>query len=92
MANLHLHLRFGYFDAIERGEKTEEYRRADYWLKRLENREFGAIVLWRGYTKTFMVIPYLGYTRKTITHPHFGCNPTEVLAIDVSGRDVVLLA
>ena len=83
MANLHLHLCFKYYDAIEHGEKTEEYRLASKWLKRLQGKQFESIVLWRGYTKTKMVKPYLGYTLKVTTHEHFGNAPIEVCAIAV---------
>jgi hypothetical protein len=76
-----------YFDAIQRGEKTEEYRLCnDYWRKRLEGRDYDQIVLTRGYAKRDddskrMYFRYEGYAIKTITHPHFGDNPVKVFAI-----------
>jgi hypothetical protein len=36
MSDLHLHVKTEYFEAVKRGEKTEEYRlRNTYWMKRL---------------------------------------------------------
>jgi hypothetical protein len=78
-----------YFDAIRDGTKPEEFRRDnDYWRKRLVDREYDIIVLKRGYPKRdddarVLVLPYRGYVRKTITHPHFGEAPVEVFAINV---------
>ena len=50
MQTLHLNLKAVYFDAIAAGEKREEYRLATpYWRRRLEGRQFGGIVLKKGY-------------------------------------------
>ncbi|EHK65254.1 ASCH domain-containing protein [Achromobacter arsenitoxydans] len=70
-----------------------------YWSRRLEDRDladslehgFGRyknIVLTRGYprrddTERRLVVPWNGFTIKTITHPHFGPDPVGVYAIDV---------
>lgn len=82
--NLVLHLKFEYYDQIERGEKLEEYRLASKWEKRIVGKNFDNVVLWRGYQSgKFMVLPWRGYTRKTITHPHFGNGPVDVFAINV---------
>lgn len=97
---LQLALKAEYFDAIRDGAKTEEYRLAnDYWSKRLHNMwgaklSFDGIVLTKGYPKRDdaerrIELPWLGFVRKTITHPHFGPNPVEVFAIDVSGRQAL---
>lgn len=100
---LHLALKAEYFDAIRDGTKTEEYRLAnDYWAKRLIiggkrgvlHHSFDGIVLTKGYPKRDdaerrIERPWLGFCRKTITHPHFGPNPVEVFAIDVSGRQAL---
>lgn len=85
MKDLHLHLKFEYFDAIERGEKTEEYRGL-HWLDKLKGKRFGRVILWRGYTRKWIARKWVGFERKTITHKHFGNVPAEVLAIDVSRR------
>lgn len=91
MADLYLPLKGEYFDAIKAGTKTEEYRLVTpYWQKRLSS-PFGLyerIVLTRGYpprddADRRLVLPWQGYTIKTITHPHFGANPVQVYAIDV---------
>ncbi len=95
-----LPLKAEYFDAIRDGTKTEEYRLANaYWSKRLIvggergilHRSFAGIVLTNGYPSRDdhsrrLELPWKGFTRKTITHPHFGPNPVEVFAIDVSHR------
>ncbi len=97
MSKLHLALKAEYFDAIEAGTKPEEYRLANaYWTKRLNYdgkshlwpRSFSGIVLTKGYPKDgdqerTIELPWRGFTRKTITHPHFGPDPVEVFAIDV---------
>lgn len=96
---LQLALKAEYFDAIKAGTKLEEYRLVnDYWTKRLFQRwygslicrEFDAVVLTKGYPKTgdqerTIELPWRGFVRKTITHPHFGPDPVEVFAIDASG-------
>lgn len=79
-----------YFDAIRDGSKPEEYRLANaYWAKRLEGRDYDEIELTRGYpsrgdSERRLVLPWKGFVRKTISHPHFGAAPVEVYAIDVS--------
>ncbi len=91
---LHLPLKAEYFDAVRNGDKTEEYRLVSaYWTKRLHGREgaprtFSEIVLTWGYppagdASRRIILPWRGFTRKTITHPHFGPNPVEVYAIEV---------
>lgn len=91
MTALHLALKGEYFDAIKAGTKTEEYRLCTpYWMKRLAS-PFGLydrIVLTRGYPRRDdherrLVLPWQGYTIKTITHPHFGLHPVQVYAIKV---------
>lgn len=88
-----LHLKGEYFDQIQAGTKPEEYRlRTPYWKKRLENRVYSRIDLLRGYPKhgesgKCLSLPWRGGSVKTITHPHFGPDPVEVYAINVSGGD-----
>ena len=78
-----------YFDQIKTGEKTEEYRLVTpFWSKRLEGRNYDNVILTRGYPKRTdserrLVLPWQGYTRKTITHPFFGDKPVDVYAIKV---------
>lgn len=98
MANLQLAVNGEYFDAMERGEKTEEYRLVnDYWRKRLVNmkesgqigRKYDRLIITRGYpkkneTSKRIDIPYDGWTIKTIIHPHFGTEPVKVFAIKVN--------
>mgnify|MGYP000845371711 CR=1 FL=1 len=81
-----------YFDQIKSGEKLEEYRLVTpYWMKRLNNRDYFAVVLTRGYPKaggiegeTRLTRKWNGYIIKRITHPHFGPDAMMVFAIDVS--------
>lgn len=90
LPELHLNLKGEYFDDINQGRKPEEYRLVTpYWKKRLEDRQYSAIVIKRGYPKADdpdrnIRRVWSGVIRKTITHPHFGPNPVEVFAIDVS--------
>jgi hypothetical protein len=93
---LQLALKGEYFDAIRDGTKTEEYRLANaYWTRRLywdaagEYRKlYKSLILTRGYPTAgdpdrTLEFPWRGFTRKTITHPHFGPEPVEVFAIEV---------
>ena len=98
MATLQLAVKGEYFDAMKRGEKTEEYRLVnDYWRKRLVNmkesgqigRKYDRLIITRGYpkkneTSKRIDIPYDGWTIKTIIHPHFGPEPVKVFAIKVN--------
>lgn len=87
MKTLYLPLKGEYFDAIQDGSKTEEYRlKNEYWEKRIEGVHYDTIVITRGYPKKdddsrHLYFPYNGYKVKTITHPHFNNEPVEVFAI-----------
>jgi hypothetical protein len=89
MKILHLPLKGEYFDAIRDGSKTHEFRLAEKWEKRIAGKDFDEIHLTRGYppksdeSRRLRRI-WRGFERRTITHPHFGPDPVEVLAIDVS--------
>lgn len=88
---LTLPLKAEYFDAIAAGTKPEEYRLVTpYWIRRIEGRKYDGIVITKGYPSADdrarrIELPWRGYVRKTITHPHFGPSPVEVYAIDVTG-------
>jgi hypothetical protein len=90
MDELTLPLKAEYFNQIKTGEKLEEYRLATpYWTKRLENRSYATVTLTLGYparldTERRLRRAWKGCRRTTITHPHFGPEPVEVFAIDVS--------
>ncbi|GKV89306.1 ASCH domain-containing protein [Pectobacterium carotovorum] len=96
MANLQLAVNGEYFDAMKRGEKTEEYRLCNpYWFKRLvrnstgEPKNFDRLIITRGYPRKDdadrrIDIPYDGFEIKTITHKHFGAEPVKVFAIKVN--------
>lgn len=83
-----------YFDEIRAGTKLEEYRLIDAkWSKALEGRAYDFVVMTFGYPawgdhSKRLVIPWRGFTKKTITHPHFGPDPVEVYAIDVSAAPI----
>ena len=88
---LHLHVRSEYFVQIKAGEKREEYRLHNaYWVSRLvefpsgKAREFDGIVIYNAYlsgSDNRIEFPWLGWTLKGITHPHFGPDEVTVLAI-----------
>ncbi|MES2973423.1 MAG: ASCH domain-containing protein [Pseudomonadota bacterium] len=90
MSTLHLSLKGEYFDAIRSGAKVLEYRlRTPYWRKRLEGRAYTEIVLTKGYparddAERRLYLPWRGFHVTTITHPHFGPDPVEVYAIEVT--------
>lgn len=90
MPDLVLPLKAVYFDQIAAGTKAEEYRLANaYWTRRLEGRTFDRIVLTKGYpprddASRRLVRAWRGFRRMTLTHEHFGADPVEVFAIDVT--------
>ncbi|MEI7219097.1 ASCH domain-containing protein [Pectobacterium carotovorum] len=94
MANLQLAVNGEYFDAMKRGEKTEEYRLFNpYWIKRLMNglnpREYDRLIITRGYPRKDdadrrIDIPYAGFEIKAIRHKHFGSELVKVFAIKVN--------
>lgn len=52
---LRLRLTFKWFDLIENGEKTNEYRKcSDYWNEKFENNKYDEVLFYRGYTKKTM--------------------------------------
>ncbi|HDG1692622.1 TPA: ASCH domain-containing protein [Kluyvera georgiana] len=98
--NLQLAVKGEYFDAMKRGEKTEEYRLYnEYWRNRLITeawvdfpRQYDRLIITKGYprkddTSRRLDIKYSGYEIKTITHPHFGGKPVKVFAIKVVLND-----
>lgn len=90
MATLQLAVKGEYFDAMKRGEKTEEYRLVNpYWGRRIFGRDYDQLIITRGYPRKDdeskrLVIPYDGFEVKTITHPHFGPEPVKVFAIKIN--------
>lgn len=75
---LHLPVKKIYFDQIKAGLKPEEFRlQNEYWKKRLEGREYDEVHIKLGYPKAddherILISPWLGVTKKTIDHEHFG--------------------
>jgi hypothetical protein len=63
---LHLNLKKKWFDEIARGEKRKEYREYKaYWKKRLEGRNYEAILFRNGYSSNApeMLVEYRGLRR-----------------------------
>lgn len=90
MSTLILPLKKIWFDQIASGEKIEEFRLVtDHWRKRLEGRRYDDIELTLGYPRKDdasrrLKRPWRGFSRKMITHPHFGSEEVEVYAILVN--------
>ena len=52
MNNLYLFLKYKWYDSIESGQKTSEYREIKpYWINRLENKHYDTVTFQRGFTK-----------------------------------------
>ncbi|MCQ2574997.1 MAG: hypothetical protein MJ156_02755 [Alphaproteobacteria bacterium] len=50
---LHLVLKHKWFDKINSGSKTSEYRQcSDYWNKRLKQHKYDTVTFHKGYTNT----------------------------------------
>lgn len=83
MKTLFMILKGEYLNAIEKGEKKEEYRRInDFWKKKIIGRHYDKIIFQKGYRKDKRIeVEYLGFTIKTIQHKHFGENPVQVFAL-----------
>ncbi|MBB7241241.1 ASCH domain-containing protein [Escherichia coli] len=90
VANLQLAVKGEYFDAMIRGEKTEEYRQVNsYWSRRILDKSYDRLIITKGYPKRDDLsrridVPYGGYEIKVITHPHFGPEPVKVFAIKLT--------
>lgn len=81
-----------YFEAMEAGKKSFEYRLfTPYWRKRLVDRNYGRVVITLGYPKKTdesrrLYFPWRGAVVEKITHKHFGPTPVVVFAIPTSER------
>lgn len=95
LPSLILNVNKTWFDEVQSGIKTEEYRAYnDYWKKRLINpdgspRSFKDIQYKLGYPKSgdasrLMTFMWCGYEVKTIVHPHFNNEPQKVFAIKLN--------
>lgn len=92
---LHLPVKREYFEAIQSGIKTEEYRLVNsFWSTRLSiNHAYEFVEITLGYPKAGdssrrIKRHWKGFEVKKITHPLFGPEPVYVYAIDVTGADV----
>lgn len=86
---LHLHLKREFFEDIKAGTKPDEFRLASKWENRIAGKPWEVIHLYLGYPKRgdesrTLRRKWNGFKKVTRTHPHFGTDPVEVLAIDVS--------
>ncbi|WP_395326964.1 ASCH domain-containing protein [Novosphingobium sp. BL-8H] len=92
MSDLIIPVKGIYFDQIKAGTKSHEFRlQTPHWAKRLERRTYRHVVMTRGYPKgggvegvTRLTRVWRGYEPRTIQHEHFGPDPVDVFAIDVS--------
>ncbi len=90
MKDIHLNLKGEYFDQIKAGTKEFEYREmTDYWVKRLDGKEFNQIIIKRGYPKkddkkNIITRPWLGYIKQAMRHKQFGIYLVNVYAIKVN--------
>ena len=91
--DLTLNLMGRWFDDILAGTKTEEFRlNSKFWAPRLIDRDYGRIILLRGYPagggivgKTRLLRAWRGVRLiPEFTHPHFGDDPVSVIAVDLS--------
>jgi len=56
---LHLTLKKKWFDLIESGLKTEEYREIKpYWTKRFENKKFDRVIFKNGYSANAPIMEF----------------------------------
>lgn len=92
MNSLHLHVKTIYFDAIKRGDKTEENRLVNsYWRKRMTTgdyvpKQFDSVIIYNAYKpgpENKIERSWRGWKIKTITHPHFGPEEVVVFAIAI---------
>ena len=89
-----LNVKRKYFEQIRRGEKKEEYRLFSmFWMKRIAYRadELRGIEIRCGYPKPddkkrILTFPWRGYEVREITHPEFGSDPVQVLAIKLEAQ------
>ena len=83
---LFLPLKAKWYDMIESGEKTEEYREfKKYWFKRLANKKYKYVRFSYGYTRRTMTfeIEDLGWD---IGRPEWGATPGKVCFVIRLGR------
>lgn len=90
---LTLRLKEGWWRQIQQGLKQEELRLdTPFFRKQLIGRKYDEIHLWLGYppkteTSKRMRFAWRGVSeRKQVKHPHFGPQPVDLLAIDLSAR------
>lgn len=95
---LYLPLKRIYFEQIKAGTKLKEFRLDNpYWRKRLEDKNYDQLVLTLGYPAAGdhdkrLTLPWRGFVKETITHPHFGNVPVDVFAIAVDVREKIDVA
>lgn len=89
LPSLHLNLKTTHWLDIQAGTKEWEYRLRSKWAKRIEGKHFDFVLLKRGYPRRddasrIIKRPWRGYEVQRITHPEFGPDEVEVLAIRVN--------
>lgn len=83
MKILHLHVKAEYWDAVKRGEKTEEYRSIKPYWENILSKKYHLIYYYKGYPKkkdknSLIIFKYNGYHKRRINHKILG--PTPVMA------------
>ena len=79
-----------YFYEIKAETKPFEFRLdTPYWQVRILGKSFDEVHITLGYPKAgdhsrILIRPWRGYEQQTITHPHFGPEPVDVIAIRVN--------
>lgn len=79
-----------YFYEIKAETKPFEFRLdTPYWRVRILGKTFDEVHITLGYPKSgdhsrILIRPWRGYEQQTITHPHFGPEPVDVIAIRVN--------
>ena len=83
---LYLSLKKEWYDMIEKGIKTEEYREIkDFWFKRLTNKDFKYVQFSYGYTKRTMTFICEGIEIGT-GNPEWGAEPGKKYFVIKLGR------
>lgn len=86
-----------YFQQIKARTKPQEYRdQTEYWAKRIEGKQFAYVEITEGYPTAHdrtrrIKRRWVGVAKlQGFVHEHFGNEPTDVYAIDVTGEDVAI--
>lgn len=85
--NLILPVKRKWFEQIESGEKTEEYRiDNEYWQKRIIGKSFEKVIITLGYPKREdssrrLEFPWNGYVMRSVVSEEWGNKPVRVFTM-----------